>query len=322
MFVNAPLEEIVEVCRAGWPELAPAARRRGSFLLRRGRQAHRSADDQGAAGLRHGDVQDVSRFHTDFHLLDARSTVPGREGLRGGTGETFDWTLLAGRRSKVPLDPQWGPRSRERGRSGPTCAPLRGGHRQRHRERARTQGPRQAARVLRGCAASRLRNGRGRAAPRRWHVARHPKRVACRHAGVSAVPSHSAPRGVEHRFGRYGGQYVPETLMPALGRARAGVDAGARGPCLPSRAGRFAARLRGPSDPALPSAPPLRARRAAGIPQARGPQPHRLAQAQQRARARRCWPSAWASAASSPRPAPASTAWRPPPCARCWTWSA
>ena len=34
---------------------------------------------------------------------------------------------------------------------------------------------------------------------------------------MSALPSHSAPQGsVEHRFGRYGGQYVPETLMPAL----------------------------------------------------------------------------------------------------------
>ncbi len=39
---------------------------------------------------------------------------------------------------------------------------------------------------------------------------------------MSTVSSHSAPlggggeRGVEHRFGRYGGQYVPETLMPAL----------------------------------------------------------------------------------------------------------
>jgi phosphoribosylanthranilate isomerase len=50
-----------------------------------------------------GDVQDMARFHTDFHLLDARSRVPGREGLRGGTGETFDWKLLAGRRSKIPL---------------------------------------------------------------------------------------------------------------------------------------------------------------------------------------------------------------------------
>ena len=34
---------------------------------------------------------------------------------------------------------------------------------------------------------------------------------------MSALPSHSAPQGsVEHRFGRYGGQYVPETLLPAL----------------------------------------------------------------------------------------------------------
>ncbi|HST54824.1 MAG TPA: phosphoribosylanthranilate isomerase [Solirubrobacteraceae bacterium] len=50
-----------------------------------------------------GDVQDLARFHVDFHLLDARSTEPGKESLRGGTGEVFDWALLSGRRSKVPL---------------------------------------------------------------------------------------------------------------------------------------------------------------------------------------------------------------------------
>ncbi len=50
-----------------------------------------------------GEVRDVERFHTDFHLLDARASEPGREGLRGGTGETFDWSLLSARRSKVPL---------------------------------------------------------------------------------------------------------------------------------------------------------------------------------------------------------------------------
>ena len=34
---------------------------------------------------------------------------------------------------------------------------------------------------------------------------------------MTLVPSHSAPQeGLEHRFGCYGGQYVPETLMPAL----------------------------------------------------------------------------------------------------------
>ena len=44
------------------------------------------------------DIISVQAFHTDFHLLDTH-----REGLRGGTGETFDWTMLARRTSKVPL---------------------------------------------------------------------------------------------------------------------------------------------------------------------------------------------------------------------------
>jgi phosphoribosylanthranilate isomerase len=44
------------------------------------------------------DVVAVQAFRTDFHLLDTH-----REGLRGGTGETFDWAMLAGRRSDVPL---------------------------------------------------------------------------------------------------------------------------------------------------------------------------------------------------------------------------
>lgn len=51
-----------------------------------------------------GDVRDVERFrHVDYHLLDARSSRAGRQALRGGTGKTFDWSLLAVRRSKIPL---------------------------------------------------------------------------------------------------------------------------------------------------------------------------------------------------------------------------
>ena len=50
-----------------------------------------------------GDVRDVERFHVDFHLLDARAKARERQGLRGGTGETFDWALVSRRRSKVPL---------------------------------------------------------------------------------------------------------------------------------------------------------------------------------------------------------------------------
>jgi phosphoribosylanthranilate isomerase len=52
-----------------------------------------------AAKVRHAaDLRDLERFHTDLHLLDAN--VPG---MAGGTGETWDWSLLAGRRSRTPF---------------------------------------------------------------------------------------------------------------------------------------------------------------------------------------------------------------------------
>ena len=44
------------------------------------------------------DIQAAEAYRTDFHLLDAH-----RPGTPGGTGESFDWALLAGRRSEVPL---------------------------------------------------------------------------------------------------------------------------------------------------------------------------------------------------------------------------
>ena len=50
-----------------------------------------------------GDVQDLERYHVDFHLADARARAQARQDLRGGTGDTFDWSLLAARRSHTPL---------------------------------------------------------------------------------------------------------------------------------------------------------------------------------------------------------------------------
>jgi phosphoribosylanthranilate isomerase len=44
------------------------------------------------------DVQAAEAYRTALHLLDAY-----RPGTPGGTGESFDWELLAGRRSQVPL---------------------------------------------------------------------------------------------------------------------------------------------------------------------------------------------------------------------------
>jgi phosphoribosylanthranilate isomerase len=44
------------------------------------------------------DVRGAEVYRTDFHLLDAH-----RPGRRGGTGESFDWELVAGRESSIPL---------------------------------------------------------------------------------------------------------------------------------------------------------------------------------------------------------------------------
>jgi phosphoribosylanthranilate isomerase len=103
VFVNAPLEEVVQISEdlglsmlqlhgdEGPSFCAEASRRNGARVIK-------AAQVSGP-----GDVRDLERFHVDFHLLDARASTPQRAGLRGGTGETFDWTLLAQRRSKVPL---------------------------------------------------------------------------------------------------------------------------------------------------------------------------------------------------------------------------
>jgi phosphoribosylanthranilate isomerase len=103
VFVNASMEEIVDVCERvpltllqlhgdeGPSFCSEAARRTGARVIKALQ----------VAGV--GDVRDAERFHTDFHLLDARSATIGKEDLRGGTGETFDWSLLAARRSKTPL---------------------------------------------------------------------------------------------------------------------------------------------------------------------------------------------------------------------------
>jgi phosphoribosylanthranilate isomerase len=103
VFVNAPLEEVVRASEdlgltmvqlhgdEGPSFCAEVRRRTGARVIK-------AAQVSGSA-----DVQDLERFHVDFHLLDARSKAVARQGMRGGTGETFDWGLLRARRSKVPL---------------------------------------------------------------------------------------------------------------------------------------------------------------------------------------------------------------------------
>jgi phosphoribosylanthranilate isomerase len=98
VFVNATLDEIADIAdRVGLRLVqlhgdegpafcAEVARRTGARTIK-------AAPLRGIFTLR-----DIERFHTSFHLLDGHAP-----GLRGGTGETFDWSLLGKRRSKVPL---------------------------------------------------------------------------------------------------------------------------------------------------------------------------------------------------------------------------
>ena len=98
VFVNRPLDEVVaradEVGLSivqlhgdeGPAYCAEVARRTGCRVMK-ARQVRSGADPRALAA-----------FHVDFHLLDAHA-----DGLRGGTGQTFDWALAAQRRSPVPL---------------------------------------------------------------------------------------------------------------------------------------------------------------------------------------------------------------------------
>ena len=98
VFVNAHLDEVVGLADGlgltmvqlhgdeGPAYSAEVARRTGAKVVKAHRVRARA------------DLQALEAFHTDFHLLDAH--VPGQ---RGGTGETFDWDLVAARRSNVPL---------------------------------------------------------------------------------------------------------------------------------------------------------------------------------------------------------------------------
>src|SRR4051794_34301910 len=99
VFVNASLDEIaalVDVVSLGIVQLhgdeGPAfasevARRTGAKVIKAERIRGRS------------DLQALHAFRTvDYHLVDAHV-----DGLRGGTGETVDWSLVASRSSEVPL---------------------------------------------------------------------------------------------------------------------------------------------------------------------------------------------------------------------------
>jgi phosphoribosylanthranilate isomerase len=97
VFVNATLDEVAHAAETlhlshlqlhgdeGPAFCAEAGRRTGAKVIKAVRVGSRA------------DLQDLDRFHTDFHLLDTAA-----RGLRGGSGETWDWALAARRHSPIP----------------------------------------------------------------------------------------------------------------------------------------------------------------------------------------------------------------------------
>ncbi|MBV9804851.1 MAG: phosphoribosylanthranilate isomerase [Solirubrobacterales bacterium] len=98
VFVNATLDHVAETAESvgltmlqlhgdeGPAYCAEAARRTGCRVVK-------------AARVRSGaDVQALTRFHTDYHLLDSYT-----EGIPGGTGETFAWEIARSHRGRTPM---------------------------------------------------------------------------------------------------------------------------------------------------------------------------------------------------------------------------
>ena len=119
VFVNAHLDEVAHKADdlglsllqlhgdEGPAYCAEAARRTGCRVIKAARVRSR------------GDVDALETFHTDFHLVDGH--VPG---LAGGTGETFDWSLLRARRTDIPLILSGGLRAENVGEAIATVRPF------------------------------------------------------------------------------------------------------------------------------------------------------------------------------------------------------
>ena len=132
-----------------------------------------------------------------------------------------------------------------------------------------------------------------RAGPRRRAGARTSPTTSCpttgptsEHRGTERRVTRSLmgePTGLG-RFGEFGGRFVPETLVPACEELEAAFREAWADRDVPRRARRHPPRLRRAAVVALRVPQPRPAARAAPAAQARGPQPHRVAQDQQRAR--------------------------------------
>ena len=287
MFVNPTLDEVAHAVDGDRAHARAAARRRG---------ARRSPTRSRAARARRSSRPPASPAPPTCSRWSASaptstcSTPPSRA-CAAAPGSTWDWSLAAQRRSKIPMI-------------------LAGG--------LTAENVADAIAAVRPYAvdvASGVEAEPGIKDPAKLEAFLADRLARAGGRLVSAAP-------VEHRFGPYGGQYVPETLMPALTELEAAWVAAREDPALPGRSSARCcatspgARRRSttPSGSRTRSATPCTSSARTCSTPARTRSTTRSASA--------CSPCGWARRASSPRPARASTASRPRPPARCSASSA
>jgi phosphoribosylanthranilate isomerase len=97
VFVDSTMDEIVAAAEAEQLTMVQLHGDQGPQFCREvGRRT--GAKVIRAFRVRSGaDIRSAEAFRTDLHLFDAY-----RPRTRGGTGESFDWELMADRRSKIP----------------------------------------------------------------------------------------------------------------------------------------------------------------------------------------------------------------------------
>jgi phosphoribosylanthranilate isomerase len=98
VFVNATLDEVAHAAEDASLAMLQLHGDEGPDFCR---EAARRTGCKVIKGLRvrsGADLRAAQTYRTDFHLLDAY-----REGMPGGTGESFNWELVGDRHSEVPL---------------------------------------------------------------------------------------------------------------------------------------------------------------------------------------------------------------------------
>ncbi len=98
VFVNSPLDEVIDAAERENLTLLQFHGEEGPSFCREAKRRTGAKVIKAMRVSSPADVRAAEAFRTDLHLFDAYW-----HGIHGGTGKSFDWDLVAKRRSEVPM---------------------------------------------------------------------------------------------------------------------------------------------------------------------------------------------------------------------------